>query len=422
MTSALISFDEALQRTVDSARLVGTEEVSLQRAYGRVLRQDVRSTTAIPPFDRSRMDGFALRSRDVRGATPRTPVALEISDDIPAGVQTRRPVTAGSAARISTGAPLPPGADAVVKLEDTVTRGTTLQVMQAAAPGTYVGPAGEDVAQGAVILSSGTVIGPAQAGMIGACGLARVRAARQLRVSVLSTGNEIVRPGARQEPGQIFDANGASLLGLARNAGARARFLGLARDKPGELERRLRRAEDADVLVLSGGVSVGVYDFVHTELERLGFATVFHRIAMKPGKPVFLGRRGSTAVFGLPGNPVSCMVGFQLLVRPYLDTCSGSSQVGLPRVTAVLQEAVTEPSKRRKFLRARLACEGPTLTVRCYDNQSSGVLRSMVSCNALIDMPGELSFIAAGSQVTVVPLQSPADLFAVTTPGGGSHG
>jgi len=406
----LLPFDDAVATTLGLARRLPAEAVPLLRAQGRVLRGDVKSRITIPPFDKSAMDGYAVRVADVAEATARRPAVLPVVEDLPAGRRTRRRLAAGTAARIMTGAPLPPGAEAVVMQEDTDRAGDQVRIARPVTAGQNCGRAGEDVRRGDVVVFDGTVLGPAELGMIAATGRDRVKVTRQPRVAVLSTGDEVTRPGGKLAAGKIFDANGYSLVGLARRVGAAARFLGIARDRPGALESKLARAADAgaDVILLSGGVSVGDHDLVREQLTRHGFREVFWRVAMKPGKPSFLGRKGRRVVFGLPGNPVSVMVCFELLVRPYLQTLLGLPQVGLPRLTATLTEPIARlRGPRRKFLRGHLDLTSGTPEITPYRNQKSGVLRSMVDCNALIDVPGEATSLATAATVTVLPLEAP---------------
>jgi len=403
----LLPFDRALARTLSVARRLPPETVPLRSALGRVLHGDVRSRLNIPPFDRSAMDGYAVRVADLEGASRETPAVLEVAAVLAAGHRKKQRLPAHCAARIMTGAALPPGAEAVVMQEYTERRGDRVRVFYPVEPGENCGQVGEDVARGQVVLADGRVLGPADLGMLGATGRERVRVTRRPRVAVISTGNEVVAPGGRLGPGQIHDANGYSLLGLSSRVGADARFLGIVGDRPGALKKKLDRARKDDAILLSGGVSVGDYDLVRRQLLDLGFKEVFWRVAMKPGKPVFLGKRGKQVVFGLPGNPVSVMVVFEMLVRPYFETLVGKTRVGLPRMTATLAGRVKLRGSRRKFLRGLLAAgEGRPIVIP-YVNQKSGVLRSMVECNVLIDVPGEFDELVAGDLVEVLPMEVP---------------
>jgi molybdopterin molybdotransferase len=304
-----------------------------------------------------------------------------------------------------TGAPLPPGAEAIVAQEDASRSGDHVAVFRPVAPGANCGHAGEDVKRGQRIVARGTRLGPAQLGMLAASGRSRVRVTRRPRVDVLSTGSELVSPGARAGAGKIFDANGWSLVSLARSCGGEARFVGIASDRPSAIEAKLDLAVGRDVVLVSGGASMGDYDLVPSLLRRRGFREVYWEVSIKPGRPVFLGRKGRQVVFALPGNPVACVVDFELLVRPYLDVLSGRSRVGLAPLEARLVGELRVHPGRRQFLRAHLTASGATLEVHPFSDQKSGVLRSLAESNALIDLPGDVSHVPTGSIVRVLPLE-----------------
>lgn len=400
-----ITLDEALARTLALARPLATESVALEQALGRVLRADARSPLDIPAFDKATMDGYAVRVADVASASRSTPVVLAVGEDLPAGRRAVSRLLLGTAVRIMTGAPLPAGAEAVVMQEDTARSGNRVTVFRAVAPGANCGLAGEDVRRGQRIVAGGAVLGPAELGMLAASGRSRVRVMRQPRVDVLSTGSELVAPGTRRRAGTIHDANGYSLVALARRCGAEARFLGIASDRRSAIEAKLRRTAGSEVVLVSGGASVGDFDLVPSLLRQRGFHQVFREVSIKPGRPVFLGARGRQVVFALPGNPVACLIVFELLVRPYLDALSGRSRVGLVPLQARLVGELRVRPGRRQFLRAHLDESDITLEVRPYPDQKSGVLRSLVESNALIDLPDDVSHVPSGATVRVLPLK-----------------
>jgi molybdopterin molybdotransferase len=304
-----------------------------------------------------------------------------------------------------TGAPLPAGAEAVVMQEDTTRSGNEVAVFRGVAHGANCGQAGEDVKRGQLVVAKGRVLGPAELGMLAASGRSRVRVTRQPRVDVLSTGSELVAPGTRPGAGRIHDANGYSLVALARRCGAKARFLGIASDRRSAIEAQLRRTAGSEVVLVSGGASVGDFDLVPSLLRQRGFHQVFREVSIKPGRPVFLGAKGRQVVFALPGNPVACLIVFELLVRPYLDALSGRSRVGLVPLQARLVGELRVRPGRRQFLRAHLDESDITLEVRPYPDQKSGVLRSLVESNALIDLPDDVSHVPSGATVRVLPLK-----------------
>ena len=405
----MIEYKEALALVLSAARALPAETVPLARALGRTLARDVKAREAIPPFTKATMDGYAVRAADTRRVTGADaasgepgPVALTVVEDLPAGRLSRRPLGPGQAARIMTGAPLPGGADAVVMVEDTEKSDRGVVIRRAVRPGDNIGLAGEDLEKGQTALEKGAVIGPAEIGMLAAAGLARVPVVRRPRIAVIATGDEIVEPGRPLRRGRIRNANGPALTALADRAGAETRYLGIARDRSASLTAKLGRARGADILVLSGGVSVGDHDLVKEELERAGVRPVFWRVRIKPGKPVFFGRRGRQLVFGLPGNPTSAMVTFLLFVAPAVERMLGRTDP-MPRTArALLAGEIAVKPGRTHFLRGLAVGRGPLLEVAPYDDQRSGVLRSMVRSRLLIVVPADVGRLERGCEVEVI--------------------
>ena len=400
----MISYREALDSVLAAAKTLPAESVPLARALGRTLARDIKARENIPPFTKATMDGYAVRAADTEPAGSGAPVRveLEVVADLPAGQLPRQPIGPGQAVRIMTGAPLPAGADAVVMVEDTASHDHAVTIRVRVQAGDNIGLAGEDLKKGEKAVERGALIGPAEIGMLAAAGLARVPATRRPKVALIATGDEIVEPGRPKRRGQIRNSNGPALTAMAAEAGAETSYLGIARDKRASLAARLARARGADVLVLSGGVSVGDHDLVKAGLETAGVRPVFWQVRIKPGKPVFFGVRGRQLVFGLPGNPTSSMVTFHLFVRPALDRLLGRAAIGLASATAVLDEAIAVKPGRTQFLRGRLVGRGPALRVASYEDQRSGVLRSMVQGRVFIVVPAEAGRIAAGSEVEVL--------------------
>jgi len=398
----MIDYAEALRRVVAKAKPLPAEAVPLTRSLGRTLAQNLRARAPIPPFAKATMDGYAVRAADTHPTEAGRPIRLEVIEDLPAGRISRKSLGAGQAVRIMTGAPLPRGADAVVMVEDTEKADSLVKIFRAVSPGENIGQAGEDLEKGDLILEKGELIGPAEVGMLAALGLAAVRVVRRPKLAVIATGDEIVEPGEKAGPGHIWNSNGYSLLCLALEAGTEARYLGIARDRTSQLKRKIQRAGDTDILVLSGGVSVGDYDLVKEELRGLGVRPVFWQLRIKPGKPTFFGVRGRQLVFGLPGNPTSAMVMFHLFVRPAIDITLGRRRTGLRSARAVLEQEITVKPGRTQFLRGRLVGEGPILRVEPFPDQRSGVLRSMVKSRVLIVMPADLPRLQKGREVEVL--------------------
>jgi molybdopterin molybdotransferase len=395
----MIEYTEARALVLAAVKALPAETVPIARALGRTLARAVKAREAIPPFTKATMDGYAVRAADTLAAPA---VELTIVEDLPAGRIARRALGPGQAARIMTGAPLPAGADAVVMVEDTEPSARGVAVRAAVRPGDNIGPAGEDLRKGETALGRGVVIGPAEIGMLAAANCARVPVARRPRVAVIATGDEIVEAGGSKRRGQIRNANGPALTAMAARAGAEARYLGIARDRRAALAAKLARARRADAVVLSGGVSVGDHDLVKDELRAAGVRPVFWQVRIKPGKPVFFGRRGRQLVFGLPGNPTSAMVTFLLFVGPALAAMLGRIEPPAGTVTAVLAEDISVKSGRTQFLRGLVVEPGPVLKVAPYDDQRSGVLRSMVHGRVLIVVPADAGRIEAGGEVEVI--------------------
>jgi molybdopterin molybdotransferase len=393
----MIDYGEALRAIVARTKPLPGEAVPLDQALGRTLARDFRAGDDIPPFCKATMDGYAVRAADTSPG-----VELEVTEDLPAGRVSRRRLGPGQAARIMTGAPLPDGADAVVMVEETERTQAGVKVLHAVKPGENIGLAGEDVKKGDLVLEKGELAGPAEVGMLAALGHGTVWATRKPRVAVVSTGNEIVEPGEKARPGQIRNSNGPALLAAALQAGAAASYLGIARDKRSSLEGKIHRAEKADVLVLSGGVSVGDHDLVKGQLRDAGVRVVFWQVRIKPGKPVFFGMRGRQLVFGLPGNPTSAMVTFYLFVRPAIDRLLGRKSVGPRAGKAILAQSLVLKPGRTQFLRATASGDGPELRVVPFPDQRSGVLRSMVRSRVLIVAGAEVTRLDEGQTVDLL--------------------
>ncbi|HEY8121441.1 MAG TPA: gephyrin-like molybdotransferase Glp [Myxococcota bacterium] len=398
-----ISVAEARAIVLEAARPLAPEVVAFEEALGRVLAEEVRSERTLPPADCSAMDGYAVRGADVARAGALLRVAFEVA----AGAQAPRALAAGEAARIFTGAPVPPGADTVVRQEDAEARAGEVRVLVAAPRGESVRPAGEDVRAGDRVLAPGARIGPAEVGMLAALGRTRVRVQRRPTVAVLSGGDELIEPHETPSHGRIVSSNSYTIAAQCREAGALPNNLGIARDTPADLERSLRAGLGADVLVSTAGVSVGDHDHVRPTLEKLGVHLEFWGVEMKPGFPVTFGRAASGSgafVFGLPGNPVSAMVTFELFVRPLLLRLAGRGELARPEVDAVSGEAFRKKPGREHYVRVFLARRGAEIVATTTGNQSSGVLRSMTLADGLLVFPADASEIAAGARARVIVL------------------
>ena len=403
--AALQSVDSYLAEVLAAIRPLAPGGLALQDADGAVLAQDVTAAWPLPPFDNSAMDGYAVLAADVAAAAPERPVTLPVRGEVAAGDTVLRDLAPGTCIRITTGALLPSGADAIVPVEWTDGGTAQVTIRQAAAPGNAVRRAGDDAAPGDVLLTVGTRLGPVQLGLLAAAGHPAVTARPRPRVTVISTGNELAEPGEPVTPGRIWESNSFMLAAAARQAGCAA-----VRNPsvPDRKEAVLAAIEDAlpdtDLLVTTGGVSMGgEHDVVKAALSDLGTVS-FRKIAMQPGMPQGFGTIGadSTPIFTLPGNPVSAYVSFQLFVRPAASVMQNHYPERLPRSHAVLAAQVRSPQDRRSFLRGILDAETGTITP--VSGQGSHQLASLARANALIIVPEPVTELPAGSDVDVLVL------------------
>jgi molybdopterin molybdotransferase len=408
---------EALQIVLDQTPLLGAETLAVAGARGRVLAEGIRSNRQLPPLDNSAMDGFAVRSADLAAASAEHPVVLEVVTEIAAGGSAERSLQAGEAARILTGAPIPPGSDAVVKQEDTTRDGDRVEIRVSPDPHTHIRDAGEDVDIGDQLLDPGAAIGPAAIGMLASLGRGVVAVHQRPRVAILSGGDELVEPDGDTSGGRIVASNSYSIAAQCLEVGAEPIYLGIAKDTPDDIERRLRAGLRADVLVSSAGISVGDRDYVRGVLEKLGCSLLFWGVNMKPGYPMAFGRfeaDNGPLVFGLPGNPVSAMVTFEQFVRPALRKMAGRQSLFRPTVRARLGEGLQKQAGRLHFVRVDLERQGDEIVARSTGNQSSGVLRSMLLARGLLVFPAEASELREGDIATVQILDE--EFLAASTP------
>jgi molybdopterin molybdotransferase len=406
MTRELLDIEVARRAVLERVRPLPAEHVALDDALGRVLAEDVTSADSIPPFDNSAMDGYAVRAEDTRGATPGAPVTLHIVDESRAGAPAASTAGPGEAIAISTGAALPAGCDAIVRIEEVEQSGGSIAVSAPVEPGRDVRRAGDDVAAGAVVLRRGDALGPSELGVLASIGRAVVRCARQPRLSVLTTGDELVRPGAELGPGQIRDANAHSVPALAHSAGALVTWVGHTGDDAGATREAIRDSLDADVAVVCGGVSVGEHDHVRPAFAALDVEETFWGLALRPGRPTWFGTAtDGTLAFGLPGNPVSAVVTFILLVRPALLAMAGADPTR-HRSTAVLDAPYPKHPGRAHFVRVRLQMRDDGWHAEPTKEQASHVLTSMLGADAFAIIPADRADVEAGERVEIELLPS----------------
>jgi len=397
--AALLTVGEAQARVMERVRPLALESVPVAAAAGRILAEPALAAVDLPPFPSSAMDGFAVRAADLPG---RLPVVARIA----AGRPAERELGQGEAMGIATGGVVPEGADAVIPVEYVVINDNEIDVEKAPEVGANVRPRGGDVCAGEVVVPAGVRLGAAAIGALAAAGIADVRCARRPRVAVLTTGTELARPGEALAPGQVYEANGAMLAAAIASAGGLPELLPAAEDTEEAHRRALERGLEADVLVTSGGVSVGPHDLVRRVEAELGVEEVFWRVAVKPGKPVSFGVRGDTLVFGLPGNPVSSLVGCELFVKPALLALQGAAEP-LPRFEqGRLARAVRRNSARDELLRARSRLDQDGVVLEPLDGQESHMIARAAAADALVLAPLGEGELEAGSVVGYLPLRA----------------
>ena len=407
--SALLSVDIAIEKILENIKPLSTESIHLTNILGRILAADIRSDINLPPFDNSSMDGYAIRAQDSHSASSDQPVSLTVVMDIPAGKAPTKSIGAGEAARIMTGAPMPDGADAVIPVEDTDDNwskdSTTdlpenISVYQSVQTGDYIRPIGENIEVGQVVLKAGTSIRAQEIGILAGIGCVQVPVFRQPRVVILGTGDELVDIDQPLSPGKIRDTNSYTLAALVERHGGIPIRLPIASDNLDSVRHLFQEAlsHEPDIIISSAGVSVGTADLVRTVLDELGEID-FWRINLRPGKPLAYGQIHGIPFFGLPGNPVSAMVTFEVLVLPALNKLSGRPSSTEYR-TAIVAEDMTSDG-RRSYIRVKLKQEGEQWIASSTGTQSSGALMSMVLSDGLLIIPEDMKNIPKGTQLQV---------------------
>jgi molybdopterin molybdotransferase len=396
----MISVEEALGRVTAAFSPLGTEIVPLGDALGRVLAEDVRARLTQPPVAVSAMDGYAVRSADVA----EVPASLRRVGEAPAGGAYASTLRPGEAVRIFTGGPVPEGADAIVIQEDTLFEGDKVTILARPVPGRFIRPAGLDFEKGQVCLTSGRRLTPRDIGLAAAMGASELPVRRKPQVAVLSTGDELVPPGTEPGPNQIVSSNGPALIAFVAARGGIGLDLGIAGDTIPALQTAVRRISHADLLVTTGGVSVGDHDLAKTALTGTGFVTDFWQVAMRPGKPLLFGRLGGLPVLGFPGNPVSTMVCAVVYLGPAIAAMLGQDPA-IPTRSALLGADLPANDHRQEYLRARLGLDPEGNAVATpFSRQDSAMLAFLASADCLIVRAAHAPAAAAGSKVTVIPL------------------
>jgi molybdopterin molybdotransferase len=400
----MLTMEQAQDTVMEFVSPLPAKRMPLLRALGCVLAGPVVAGIPLPLFDNSAMDGFAVIADDTLAATTEAPRRLEVTEDVPAGAPPERAMRPGTAARIMTGAPIPIGADAVVIVENTRPGPSgTVEILRPAKAGDNIRPAGEDIAAGAVALSPGQILGPGELGLLSALGKSEVNAIRRPRVAIVTTGAELVEPGEELRPGAIYNSNRVALEASVLRAGGEMAQCMHASDDEAMLEEALRSCREADLLLTTGGVSVGEYDFVKRVLARLGDIK-FWRVLMKPGKPVAFGTALGRPLFGLPGNPISTLVTFELLVAPALRRMSGRRECLPLTVQATLLSDVRRRPGRREYRQAITRYCDNGYVVQPSEKRGSAMLTSTVGANSLLVIPEESEGMRAGDRVSTIVL------------------
>jgi molybdopterin molybdotransferase len=398
-----VTADAALEIILGNIRLKDTEITGIAHAFGRIACEDVSAVSNVPPFDNSAMDGYALRSEDTIHASKKQPVSLRIISELRAGsVQGDQMASPMTAIRIMTGAPIPKGADAVIPVEDTeMDSGGNVKLFRGLKKHENVRFAGEDMRAGETVLNRGMKLGSAEIGLLAAVNRDTISVYRKPRVAIISTGDEIGEVGVELQPGQIRNSNAYTLRCEVEKYGGIASYLGIARDEPEATRDIFAKALEHDIIISTGGVSLGKYDFVQEVVEGLGLEIAIQGVRIKPGRPMTFGTAGSTLFFGLPGNPVSTMVTFMQFVRPALLKMGGAQRIVKPTIPAFIKDAIIKRPGRREYIRGTYSIEKGHVVVKTTGPQGSGILRSMSHANCLIIVPEDVSEYKQGDCVII---------------------
>ncbi len=404
MMAHMTTVNQAVELILETVTSLPSEKVAVAEGLGRVLCEDVRARRDVPSFANSAMDGFAVRWSDLAGASPSKPVSLRIRGEVAAGGVSRKRVLPGTAVRIMTGAPVPAGADAIVRVEYTETHGERVVASRTDGRGSHIRLAGEDVRKGQLVLERGRVLSVADIGLMASIGKAAVRVRRRPAVAIVATGDELIGVGDRPAPGKVVNSNGYTLSSALREIGAIPKSFGIVRDDRSSLAAAFSAALACDALITSGGVSVGAYDYVKDALTDAGVRMRFWKVAQRPGHPMAFGHRGRKPVFGLPGNPVSSLVCFFLYVRPALLKMMGHENLFMPVVRAKMAHDIKTAPNLKEFIRCRLREENGRFLASSTGTQSSGALRSLSLAHGLIVAREEQTLLRKGSHAPVILL------------------
>lgn len=400
----MLNPDQAKQIVLEHTSCKPPQQMDLEESLGLVLQEEVRATCAVPAFDNSAMDGYAVLASDLTTASEASPVALEKLAYVPAGDRALQPIQPRHCFQVATGAELPRGGDTIVMKEHVKVEGNKIWFNRVPKKAQHVRFKGEDIQENQIVLSRGEVIGPSQITLLAAFGYAQVLVQPPLEVVVITTGNELIDVDQPLEPGKIHDTNSYMLAALVREERCLCHRVGIVRDDPELLYQTLKKHIHADLILITGGVSVGDRDFVKELLKKVGVEEIFWKVRIKPGKPFFFGKSEKSLVFGLPGNPVSSYVVFEEFARPAIRKAMGYFHLEKPLVTAILDLPIKERTERRQYIRAQLRKEQEQFRVKPMPVQGSHSLSSLAGANALIVVPENSEALLAGVSVKVKPL------------------
>jgi molybdopterin molybdotransferase len=398
-----ISLEEAQSLLLSKDRVVSQGMVSLSQAWGRILSRKIVSTENVPPFNRSPLDGYALKAIDTQGAKPDDSVKLEVIEEIRAGFVAKKSVVRGTAIKVMTGAPIPAGADVVIKYEDVERQGKVLSVFHPLQAGKNIVLVGEDVAQGDVVANKGDRLTPPLVGLLAAIGQSRIPVFNRVKVAIISTGDELVDPVKKLQSGKIYNSNIHSLAARCHEIGVEVLDFGIVPDEQEATAQRIRGAlEKADLVITTGGVSVGDFDLVPMTLQQLEAHVLFWKVNMKPGAPMIAAQKDGKLIIGLSGNPAAALINFDLLVVPVIKKMMGCNHYLPTTIQAVLADEFSKNSVQRRLLRGKLEQTCDENQIHLTGNQSNGVLKSMIGCDVLIDVPAGSGSLVAGQKVTAI--------------------
>jgi molybdopterin molybdotransferase len=401
----MISFDDAYSTILDHCPVMPTEWKSLDESLGYVLASDLSAKDAVPRFDNSAMDGYAVRLADLMHASDSNPVTLEVSATIPAGSFSSVKLRKGQAAHILTGAPIPPGADAVVMKEYCTRKGSSVQVRKSPSKGQHIRRRAEEFDRGKVIIQAASMVTPPLAGLIATLGYARVRVYRKPNVTLIVTGEELQSPGSRLKQGQIWESNSFALSAALKLIGITATIVRIGDSKAATTKAVAKALQNSDVVISSGGISVGEFDYLRAAFESNNVQEHFWKVAQKPGKPVYFGTKGKKLIIGLPGNPVSGLLSLYTLVRPALMRMMGSNVTDPRRFRVKIKEPLTKKAGRTEFVRMQIEDMNGRYEAVPARGQESHMLGGLAFSNALYRFPENATRVKAGSNIDVELLQ-----------------